>query len=316
MRTSLIWRLACALLLPAHGVLAAPPTLRIATWNLEWLLSPGTSHAARLACRSGTPHLAVPCDAALSVERSTADHARLRHYAERMDADVVAFQEVENASTAALVFPGYSFCLTASHTPQNLGFAIRRGLPFRCDPDYLPLAFGERGRRGAAVTIDPGGPRELHALGVHLKSGCSADTLGTRSAACRQLARQLPLVGSWMRDQRAKGQRHLVLGDFNRAWEADDLASLATATGDQDAEDPGITAGFRSCFAGQLFTRYIDHILVAPTAGLRVVAGSHFRTRYAPEDVVHYRLSDHCPTGLVLQFTTPPGISARRTPPD
>src|SRR5690606_25066483 len=46
--------------------------LRIATWNMEWLVAPGTARAARIACRDG--HRApLPCDVARRQVRDSAD---------------------------------------------------------------------------------------------------------------------------------------------------------------------------------------------------------------------------------------------------
>lgn len=291
---------------PAVSLSASGPALRLATWNLEWLASPATTLAARQACLAGAQRAALPCDTALDAARSSADFARLRHYAGLIDADVIALQEVEDASTAARVFPGYAFCFTGSRTVQNLGFAIRRGLPFQCGPDHAALANGPQGRRGAVLVIDPGGPQELHLLGVHLKSGCAQGETATGTAACRLLARQLPQVGDWMRAQALAGRRYVVMGDFNRSWpdaDAERDALEGPSTGARDFEDPGLVGSFISCFPGQTFTRYIDHLLVGRSGGLRPEPGSFYRIRFTPGDVRHYRLSDHCPTGVVLEFT-------------
>ena len=65
---------------------AARPAIAIATWNMEWLVSPATAHGARLACRRG--HRAIlPCDVARELSRDSADLARLAWYARRLDAD-------------------------------------------------------------------------------------------------------------------------------------------------------------------------------------------------------------------------------------
>jgi endonuclease/exonuclease/phosphatase family metal-dependent hydrolase len=143
---------------------------------------------------------------------------------------------------------------------------------------------------------------------VHLKSGCSSGALTPGSGACGQLQRQLPQLGAWMRDQARAGHRFMVMGDFNRSWDngqAETDALLGGNAGEPVFEDPAFDAGFSSCFTGQTFTRYIDHLLVGRTGGLRPVARSFFRIRYSAPDVRHYRLSDHCPTGVVLQFTGP-----------
>ncbi|MEY4760297.1 MAG: hypothetical protein RLZZ200_153 [Pseudomonadota bacterium] len=294
------------LCLPGVAPGATPPPLRIATWNLEWLVSPATTQAARLECRVGQQS-ALPCDIALDAARSGPDFAQLARYARELDADVVALQEVEDAETAGRVFPGYRFCLSGRRLTQNLGFAVRNGIPFRCGPDLDELASRDRIRPGVTLVVDPGGPRELHLLTVHLKAGCARDPIDSTRPACRLLARQLPRVGAWMAEKARSGRRHVALGDFNREWDAAGPGGDVSPHGDATPafDDPGEAAGFRSCYTGQTFTRYIDHLLVGRTGGLKVAPDGFFRLRYRPADVRRYRLSDHCPTGVVLQFTAP-----------
>jgi hypothetical protein len=83
--------LALGLLAPLCGCVQASqpdagtgPAIRLATWNLE--------------------HLAER-DGAGCRPRIEADYAMLRAHAERLEADVVAFQEVESAAAARRVFP-------------------------------------------------------------------------------------------------------------------------------------------------------------------------------------------------------------------
>lgn len=300
------------LFIPTLALGESPPRLRIATWNLEWLVSPATAQAARLGCREGKRAL-LPCDVAFDGARSSPDFARLAAYARDLDADVVAFQEVEDAATAARIFAGYRFCLSGRRLTQNLGFAVRKGLAFRCGPDLESLAVSGTARPGVTMVLDPGGPRELHLLTVHLKSGCADAPLDSGRPACSLLASQLPRVGAWLAREARAGHRHVVLGDFNRAWDRGGAtAAIAPADGaPPQFDDPGAIAGFRSCYSGQGFTRYIDHLLVGRDVGLGIVPGSFFRVRFQPTDVRRYRLSDHCPTGAVLQFTASGSGAAR-----
>ena len=103
-------RNACGLLLALttsagpHDM-AAVAALRIATWNMEWLVDGGTARAARIACRDGRP-APLPCDVVRELARDSADLARLANYARHLDADVIAFQEVQNEAIAARVAGG------------------------------------------------------------------------------------------------------------------------------------------------------------------------------------------------------------------
>src|SRR3954454_3272446 len=87
---------------------AHPAPLKIATWNLEWFMTPETLRALTPAC---TPRDAprdaarrsVPCDVANENIRSNEDIATMRRYAHDLDADVIALQEVDGADAARLL---------------------------------------------------------------------------------------------------------------------------------------------------------------------------------------------------------------------
>ena len=284
------------LILGGMGQPLAARELRLASWNLEWLVSPASARAARNHCLQGET-ARLPCDVALDGARSSADFAMLAGYARQLDADIVAFQEVEDASTAAKVFRGYEFCLTRRSEAQNVGFAIRAGLAHRCAADYLPLSLGDSLRRGAVVVLFPGTAEEIHLLGVHLKSGCARDVLPSGSRACRALGRQLPLLGDWIRSETAAGHRFAVLGDFNRDLDPDLTTALPEVQGLIDAAHG---TAFSNCYPGQTFTRYIDHILLGRELARNRVPGSFQRLHYLPRDARRYRLSDHCPISILL----------------
>ena len=287
-----------ALLLPT---LSTAQTLRLATWNLEWLVSAQTSRTARAACLGGA-RPPLPCDVALDKVRSSADYSTLAGYARELDADVLAIQEVEDQDTAARVLPGYRFCLTDSRAPQNVGFAIRRSLSFRCEPDYLPLALGGRLRRGAVLTLFPGTANETRLMAVHLKSGCPRDRRKPNASACSQWRQQLPLLAHWVG---AQGGRYAVLGDFNRELGANDsnglLTALQQAARGRLTDAAGNTA-YVSCWPGQSSANGIDHILLGGGLQSAVVPGSYRRLGYRSSDVRRYQLSDHCPVSVQLRF--------------
>jgi endonuclease/exonuclease/phosphatase family metal-dependent hydrolase len=294
----------------------AQATLRLATWNLEWLLTPATAQALQRRCRGG--HGAgprqgrqLPCDI-VAQARSEADFRALAHRAALLDADVIALQEVENEAAAARVFAGYRFCLTARRDWQNVGFAVRRGLEFRCGPDVLDLSVGDRVRRGAQLTLFPGAATELRLLAVHLKSGCSRESLAATRGDCTLLARQAPALAAWIDTQVAAGRAFAVLGDFNR----DLRREVRDGGGNRGSglwqqltdgqprperlQDASSGTPFLPCHAGQNFTGYIDYILLGGGLATRRVPGSFARHPFPDREALRHRLSDHCPLSVVV----------------
>src|SRR6187401_494117 len=161
-----------SLLLPFVGSShASPAELKIATWNLEWFMQPETVRALTPACtpadapRDGARR-AIPCDVAHELARSGEDISAMRRYAPNLDADVVALQEVDGADAARLLFTDYEFCFSGRVAVQNNGFAIRRGLPFACGPDFEPLSLRDDVRRGVELRLFPGTAREMRMLSV------------------------------------------------------------------------------------------------------------------------------------------------------
>jgi endonuclease/exonuclease/phosphatase family metal-dependent hydrolase len=297
---------------------AAAPGLKLATWNLEWLLTPETFDALKDHCSNDdterrATRRQLPCDVVRNIERGGSDFAALRRYAERLDADVIALEEVDGPNAARQLFRRHEFCFTGSVAVQNNGFAIRRGIPFRCEADVRGLSLGDSVRRGAVVVLYPGTAREIHLLGVHLKSGCARQPLTGTLQACRLLARQLPALEAWIEAQARAGHRFGVLGDFNR----DLLGELPTATRRpqpgvlaelNDGDPPGSTlfsaAGrgdFRNCAQGQRHSGFIDYILLSEPLFLRRVPGSVERLVWTPEDAAHRILSDHCPVAVRIE---------------
>ena len=302
-------RLTAALLWGVAALVPAGATardLRLASWNLEWLVSTATTREARNACVAGArPRL--PCDVALDQARSATDFAALARLARDLDADVIAIQEVESIEVAAQVFPGYRFCLSEGRVVQNLGFAIRRGLPYRCEADLRELSQGEHLRRGVVLSLYPGTAQNVRLLGVHLTSGCPRSHLPSASAACRQWQNQLPLVAGWISQQSRQRQPFAVLGDFNRELGADDPAGLwmslgAAGRGAGGLADAAAGAPFRNCRAGQNHASSIDHIFLGGGLQALQVPGSFQRVAYPPADARRYRLSDHCPIAVRLKI--------------
>lgn len=257
--------------------------LKVATWNLEWL------HR-----RSGTG----------PVKRSDADYARLRRYAERLDADVIAFQEVDGEEAAERVFDTsrYQLHVAAQSNPQRTGFAIRRGLAVTLHPDYVALDVGQV-RVGTDITVEhPSGP--LRMLGVHLKSACFADPLDSEKRDCKKLAAQLPVLEAWIDARAAEGVAALVLGDFNRRFFAqpDEPFWRELDDGEPALSDLWApTEGRRSVCWGNAYPDFIDHIVLNKSAAALALPDSFVQQRYDASDSAYkHVLSDHCPLAITL----------------
>ena len=289
----------------------AAQALSLATWNLEWLLTPETAHAARLACRAGR-RTALPCDVALEQGRDSADLAQLARHARRVAADVFAFQEVESAAIAQRVFQGYDICIAPGKGLQHVGFAVRRGLPHRCGPPVESLSLGGTQRPGLLLTLQPESPAPIALLAVHLKSGCADADLSTRSNACSILARQASALHQWLSLQTVRQTRFIVLGDFNRSNRGPERdAFWRTLAGEAGNVAPYVHAdagiAYRNCYVGAPFSRAIDHLLVSRTLEKAMVAGSYRRFGFRNLEAIRYRLSDHCPVRIsLIPSSTPP----------
>jgi len=130
-----------ALLILCLLLLALPSwaaELKITTWNLEWLTD-----------RQAGDH-ALPRDVR---PKTHAEMAVLRGYAERVNADVFGFQEVDGPVVAARIFPAdrYVIHMTQDQTVQRVGFAIRRGLTYVANPDLVGLSLPDDGVGGCGA---------------------------------------------------------------------------------------------------------------------------------------------------------------------
>ncbi len=302
-------------LLVAVGSMPVQPAsgeLKLATWNLEWFMKPETLRALAPACtprdatRDGTRR-AVPCDVAHELARSDEDIAALRKHAHRLDADVIALQEVDGADAARLIFPGYDFCFSSRVSVQNNGFAIRRGLPHACAGDVTDLSLSDDVRRGVEVRVYPDTPREMRLLSVHLKSGCARDPLDSTKPSCAQLRRQIPVLERWIDTRAAEQVPFAVLGDFNRDLRQEP-AGVTLWSDIDDADPPGAdlvntAAGqsFENCSPQQTFSGYIDYIIVGREMARGLVSQSFGRALFRPGDAARRKLSDHCPVFIRLK---------------
>lgn len=215
--TVLLWiMLSASTLLADNGSL-----LTVCTWNLEHLAAENDS-----GCRP----------------RKDGDYQALKHFAASLQADIIAFQEVENLAAAARVFDPSVYRVEISERPdvdlgrcgksgrprrmQRVGFAIRKDLKARCGvwfkrlPDVQSIACEPSQRWAVHIRLQStvAAERQLDLLCVHLQSGCWYQAVVYRGddSPCSWLAMQVPRLEAWM-DARASTQAEfIVLGDMNR----------------------------------------------------------------------------------------------------
>ncbi|MBU2166548.1 MAG: endonuclease [Alphaproteobacteria bacterium] len=241
---------ACALVLSSCTGMDGPSngdpdagTITLAAWNVEHL-----AEADGSGCRP----------------RTEADYVEMREYVDGLDADVIAFQEVESKAAAERIFDPAIYTIEIEDrvgtnrrgecrgregltiNAQRTGFAIRKTVPYDRLPDFTAVQVGNPDlRSGVDLIIRPRGGEPIRVLSVHLKSGCSS---GESNDACGAFFQQVPVMESWIDSRASEGVRFAILGDFNRrltmpgdvVWaEWDDgspaNADLALAAGDQSA---------------------------------------------------------------------------------
>ena len=260
--------------------------LRLATWNLEHLND---------------------TDMEGCVARGQADYDLIGRRVVDLDADVVAFQEVENEAAARRVFPASRWHVEVSSRPAAglgrpcwyrpgarlghlaTGFAIRRGIAYRREGDVTGLGNGDPLQRwGTDIAVREGG-RELRVLSVHLESGCwgaEQDGDGGREEACAVLRGQIAHLKTWADARRAEGVGFVILGDFNRrlavpgdwAW-----GVLSPPGALLHLPALGLVAG-----CDPRFKEFIDHLVLGGGAEAMLVPGSFH------EMARHGRHPDHC----------------------
>ncbi|TCZ56608.1 endonuclease/exonuclease/phosphatase family protein [Roseicella aquatilis] len=282
------------LLLLALAAPAGAAELKLATWNIAWL----TLRA------QGDPDL--PRDLSL---RAPGDLELLARYAQRLEADIVALQEVDGPEAAARVFdPGaYGFFFPQERDIQRTGFAVRRTLRVIQNPDLEALDLRPQARfslrRGTDITVEAEG-RRLRLLSVHLDAGCRDASLAAPQRDCESLGRQAAILAAWVAERQREGIPFAILGDFNRAIAGpeDGFMQALTAAGPLTRPNQGMSD---PCWAGNRGPRrFVDHILLGGEAQRWLVPDSLRVMVFAERDPIwRNRLSDHCPLSLRLRLS-------------
>lgn len=249
------------------------------------------------------------------IGRNNADYAVLAERIENLDADIVAFQEVENLVAAHRTFPASEWHVEISSRPQMksnsacwdkpdaylghlaTGFAIRKGVDYRRNEDLKSLGVGQSFQRwGTDITVMSDG-KQLRILSVHLMSGCWGpvqDKDDKRKKTCKTLRDQFEQLKSWVDDRQDEGIAFLIAGDFNRNlavpkdWGWSIMSTVAEPIKLLTADIP-----YR-CIPR--YTDFIDHLVVGGGADAMYVSGSF---REWPLQGPH---PDHCAISALFQL--------------
>ncbi len=286
-------------------------TIRIASWNLNNL-----HWKNDVAMRSYAPR------------RRNADYETLKGYIRRIDADIIAFQEVNGPLAAARIFPieDYDIHISGRYdSNQNdiyTGFAVRSGrfarVRKRDVPELEPRsdksAWGLRWGVDLSVELGSGEKtKTLRLLNIHLKSRCAfGNLLKPKGKHCKRLVTQIPPLEKWIDERWQEGVPFVVMGDFNRAFERyDERDHLWQAI--DDADPPGLELHRlpndhpNECWKGTKnhFEHGIDFFVFGARAWEWTKPHSFRQILWEDRDMearnIEHRLpSDHCPITVDL----------------
>jgi endonuclease/exonuclease/phosphatase family metal-dependent hydrolase len=272
-------------------LLSAPDTAqakdyKIATWNLDWLTLRHT----------GDPALPENVHT-----RRPADFTRLRAYADKLNADIVAFEEVDGTAAAAQIFnpAHYTLITIREDVVQQVGLAVSNTIKVQQNADVTALDVepdaSHKLRNGLDATLTFPNGATLRVLAVHLKTGCHEDIIATsQRPQCVLLGKQIIPLAAWAHARAAEGTPYTILGDFNRVMDQPEELSTALA---QAASLTRVTTGKADpCWKGGSF---IDHIFLGgPAQAWLIPASLRVQTYRNDPASERDRLSDHCPVSV------------------
>jgi endonuclease/exonuclease/phosphatase family metal-dependent hydrolase len=142
-------------------------------------------------------------------------------------------------------------------------------------------------------------------LSVHLKSGCREGPPYTPLDACEKLKRQLPVLESWIDARASEGTPFIVLGDFNRRFDAPvDEFWLEIDEGKPRNSDLDLRHGTRGetqlCWDRE-FPLFIDHIVFDRLSARWISPYTFEQLVYQESTAFKEQLSDHCPIAVSVR---------------
>lgn len=284
-------------LLRSDFILAEP--ISFTTWNFEWL--------------TNSPVENIP-----QSNRNKKDFSKLAEHATFIHPDILAFQEVNNISAIkGILNKQYKIYLSDrnklinrrlqfENINQFTGFAVAENWQIS-DPQDLNLSPGHKLRFATYLILHHDAGRSIHLLSVHLKAGCRGKYRRNRS--CTLLRHQGEKLNQWIKERQERQESFMILGDFNHnlAYPKDWFWQVLTGETDSSSEKYTILATrateaeckVRSRRSPKRTYRYrnlIDHIVVS-----RDLAYAQPKQYvYPAEQVLDYRLSDHCPVTIQI----------------
>lgn len=200
--------------------------LRITALLLFAMSAPGHAVEIRVATFNIGAHLVVPpgggpayFDYGLG-NSGTPDHDTVREILDRIDADVVALQEIHSTDisgndvldlAASLGYPHIYSAPTTDVFDTSLRVVFLSRFPFLTQSSIGPPAGAKDvTRRMPTVKVDvPGTTRDPVLVAAHLKSGGAASDIFQRTVEMRRLTDSLSAQGL------GTGDNFIVMGDFN-----------------------------------------------------------------------------------------------------
>ena len=314
-------RLVLALLLIAApaALLAADRTLTLAAWNIEHLAADDGK-----GCRP----------------RDAAGYEAIRRYLDRADADVIAFQEVENLRAAERVFPASMYDVHISQRParkfpecydiandrlmQRTGFAVRKDMTGRLglqavrQPDVRELqGVHDSGRWGVYLVLEQVGASHagsmpawpsLHLLSIHLKSRCTYQAITGKKTKpdCVILHGQVDALSAWINARTRLQQDFIIAGDFNRQLDQlSDAVWIRLESGGKSGPYADLEKALHGVEHPQPYNRKypyaIDHIIYNQAMDSLLLEAEAFF------DVGAGSYSDHLPLFATFDLSGPDG---------
>lgn len=302
-------------------------TITFATWNLAWHRSEALTEIEYNKCKAISKTDREQLDELHIFKwecKSPAQIAEMRQIAEKLNADVIAVQEVESAEALMQIWPKEQFNFFVNmKSPwiQRTGFVVRKGIPAvvgsLVDVRELGDAFnGDHARHGAEIALSIRGVN-IQLMSVHLKSGCFDQSLDSGYATkrdrakgvvtCEVLKNQIPALESWLDRKLKAGMNAMIIGDFNRRFDARiefERDPKKSVFADLSDGTPNGADLFRPTYRFQAPQEcrgggspwLIDHALLS--TGLK----QNYEKSSIHELPVPLKGSDHCPMSFKMNF--------------